>query len=191
MPKVSTLPTLLDGLNQLSITDLKKWGYIKKGAKVSGVVRWGEHSSIGITVDYLREQPYLELNYTSGGENVNYRVNIVSVPSNLGKGKVWYFMCSIIGKRCRKLYCSNKYFSHREAHTHAMYSSQTQSRQSRTLCSAMDALHKIDDFAKDGKQWRRYYNGKPTRRYKQYLKLQSKASISISAARMLIEDIFD
>jgi hypothetical protein len=73
-------------------------------------------------------------------------VQLVSAPSNLGKGFVWYFVCPRPGKRCRKLYLADTYFYHREAFHGCMYESQTQSKKYRQLDKTLGAYFKSDNL---------------------------------------------
>jgi hypothetical protein len=49
--------------------------------------------SISIQVNTHSEQPYIELNYKYRDEPRNYKLSLVSMLSNLGKGLIWYFLC--------------------------------------------------------------------------------------------------
>jgi hypothetical protein len=54
---------------------------------------------------------------------LNYRVWLIEVDSNLGKGKVLYFKCPQTGKRCRILYKAydSDIFKSREAYKNILY----------------------------------------------------------------------
>jgi len=69
--------------------------------------------SISIAVDTFSESPCLELDYKLDGKPINYKVDLVNVPSNIGKGVVWFFVCPMTGKKCRKLYLVDTYFTSR------------------------------------------------------------------------------
>src|SRR3712207_4691847 len=102
MPKFPSFPTLYDDCKTLSITFLKKYGYLDPGTWKTGTVSWSRNgevvSSIGIGVCMFGEQPYLEFNYKCRDNPINYRVNLVSLPSNIGRGLVWYFLCPSTAK---------------------------------------------------------------------------------------------
>ncbi|MFD2246364.1 hypothetical protein [Pontibacter ruber] len=171
MAKTPTFPTLFDDVLQFSVTDLKKWSYLKSNQYKSGVITWSRNSqktgSISIAVNSRADSPYLELDYTHNGQPINYRVQLVTVPSNIGKGWIWYFLCPHTGKRCRKLYSVGAKFLHREAFTGCMYESQTYSQKNRVLFRMYEKA-----FGSDGlyeqlsrKHFRRTYAGKPTKRF--------------------------
>jgi len=179
MPRFPTYPTLYDKAQTLSITDLKGWCYLKPGQWRTGIVTWsrGERKtgSIRVSVELGETSGFLELEYQFRDEPIKYKVPIVSKPSNLGKGLIWFFCCPHTGKRCRKLYGIGKYFLHREAFRGCMYERQTRSKKSRALSKALDISFAPEDFRREGKQLRRYYNGKPTKRYLKYLEIERKA----------------
>lgn len=176
LPKIPTFPTILDHVKQISISKLKEWEYLKPGSFKSGTLTWSrngeEIGSIHILSDMIEDQPFIELSYTYNKEEpVNYRVNLVSVPSNLGRGKLWYFVCPHTGKRCRKLYGAGKYFLHREAFPYAMYEKQTYSKYQRKLDKVFSTVFCVDDLMEElySKHFKTHYAGKPTKRYKEIL----------------------
>ena len=121
----------IESCKTISITKLKEWGYLNHGMK-SGVISWstaGEvHSKISIKCTILEHRKFITLDYNQNGETINYNVNIVSIPSNLGKGEILYFVCPNTGKHCRKLYHNSKYFLHREAFNYLYYEKQIHSK---------------------------------------------------------------
>lgn len=177
MAKSPTFPTLYDECMQLSISDLKQLGYLKPNHYCSGSIRWtsnGEPTgSIGLKVNTTSDQPYLELNYTSDEKPICYRVTLVTIPSNLGRGIIWAFICPQTGKRTRKLYLVDGYFLHREAFRGCMYECQTYSKKARAMYRAMDGIFAWDK--KPTRYFRPYYKGKPTRTLKRLLRKQKQA----------------
>jgi|SRR5690625_4601902 len=175
MPKSYTFPTLLDEVKTVSITKLKEFGYMKPDSFKSGLLTWSrrgeEIGSINITVN-LRGSPYCNLWYTyNKEEKVSYRVNLTTVVSNLGRGKIWYFVCPHTGKRCRKLYSAGKYFLHRDAYPQAMYECQTYSKRSRQVNKVCKIMYGSDELYEElySKHFKTHYAGKPTKRYKKIL----------------------
>lgn len=171
MPKVSTSPTLYDQLKTLSISFLGKYNYLNPNQYQSGTVTWSRNGkvtgNISITVNTQHESPYLELNYKCNEATINYRVFLTSIPSNLGKGIVWYFVCPKTGKRCRKLYLADTYFYHRSAFQGCMYEKQTQSKKYRNLDKTLGAYYRVDLLYEQlyKKHFKKYYRNKPTKRY--------------------------
>jgi hypothetical protein len=164
----------VENCNTVSITKLKAWGYLNNGIK-SGVISWsisGEvHSRIGIKSTILEHEKYITLEYTQSGETIKYDVSIISIPSNLGKGSVYYFVCPNTGKHCRKLYHNSKYFLHREAFRYFYYDKQIEAKKYRYLVSIFDKVFIKDEVYEEQykKHFKTHYNGKPTKRYKKIL----------------------
>ncbi len=175
MAKLPTFPTLYDEAKRISISNLKRWGYLESCSYKRGTVTWSrgdtQIGSIQIAMNLLEAKPYLELSYSINDSPINYRVPLVQVPSNLGKGSVWYFLCPQTEKRCRILYLVGTRFLHREAVRGAMYQRQTCSKKWRGFKRFLDRWDKtcaLDD-AISQKHFRTHYSGKPTRRFKRLL----------------------
>lgn len=172
MPKPHTFPTLYDDLKTVSISFLTKHGYLKLNQWQSGTISWSRNGnktgSISIRVNTQPESPYLELDYKCNEAPINYRVQLVSAPSNLGKGVVWYFVCPHTGKRCRKLYLADTYFYHRSAFRGCMYEKQTQSKKYRGLSKTLGVYYRADQSYEQllyKKHFKKQYAGKPTKKY--------------------------
>mgnify|MGYP001107095974 CR=1 FL=1 len=171
MPKPYTFPTLYDDVLQLSITKLKQWKYLGSEHIKSGTITWSSNGNstgkISIRVNTLCSEPYIELDYRYGGEPRKYKVPLVCVPSNLGKGYLWYFLCPQTHKRCRKLYSIGGYFLHREAFNGCMYETQTFSKSARESIKGMSQWLKTEKLYDQlfEKHFKKTYAGKPTKKY--------------------------
>lgn len=171
MPKPHTFPTLFDEVKTVSISFLTKHRYLKPNQWQSGTITWSSNGnktgSISIQVNTQSEQPYIELDYKCNEAPIKYRVQLVSAPSNLGKGVVWYFVCPRTGKRCRKLYLADTYFYHRSAFRGCMYEKQTQSKKSRYLDKTLGVYFRSDQLFEQlyKKHFKKQYAGKPTKKY--------------------------
>ena len=181
MPKPHTFPTLYNEALQISISKLKEWKYLNPEQIKSGTITWSRNGSqtgsISIKVNTHSEQPYIELDYKYRDEPRNYKVSLVSKPSNLGKGLIWYFLCPHTKKRCRKLYSIGGYFLHREAFSGCMYETQTQSKKYRQLDKTLGAYFKSDNLYSElyKKNFKKTYAGKPTKRYLRIMEQIQKA----------------
>lgn len=181
MPKPYTFPTLYNEALQIDISKLKGWGYLDPEQIKSGTLNWSRNGnptgSISIQVNTKSEQPYIELDYKYRDEPRNYKVRLVSIPSNLGKGLIWYFLCPQTKKRCRKLYSIGGYFLHREAFKGCMYETQTQSKKYRQLDKILGAYLKSDNLYSElyKKNFKKTYAGKPTKRYLRIMEQIQKA----------------
>lgn len=133
MGRYSTSPHLFDDCLTLSTTKLKEWGYLEESQIRNGTVSWTSafrKSEISIKVNTFSNTVLLD--YLVGGEPKRYKVKLTTMNSNIGGGKIWFFVCPFTNKRCRKLYLGSDYFAHRTAYT-GMYSSQTESKFYRRL----------------------------------------------------------
>jgi hypothetical protein len=172
MGRYGNYPTTVEDCLYLSIKKLKEWNYLNYLGTKSGTINWsrnGEHyASIGISVTSNNFETFIILDYKSNGEPRNYKVQIISKPSNLGKGEVLYFVCPTTKKHCRKLYLHSGYFLHREAFSGLMYSKQLESKRSRSITKVFDACFISDDIYEERykKYFKTHYNGKETKRFK-------------------------
>lgn len=180
MPKPSTFPTILDELKDISIAFLSKHGYLIPGNIKQGIVTWSRNGmktgSISIMVK-MDDRPRLVLDYKCDDKPITNTVWLTSIPSNLGKGKVWYFQCTHTGKRCRKLHLINGHFMHRSALVFAMYDSQTKSKKWRQMERSYGCYFDSDNCYREiySKHFKKYYNGRPTKRYKVLMAVIRKA----------------
>lgn len=177
MPKPYTFPTIYDDLKTISITDLKKWDYFC--GHRSGVISWSRNgqktASVGIVANTIFDEPYFELSYNYRDKPIKYKVPLVKVPSNLGKGYRWYFRCPVTQKLCMKLYECGAYFLHRKAIKGGMYYKQTYSKNNRVLFGMYDAVFSIENIEQDlhKPNAKSFYAGKPTRKLRRIKKLNA------------------
>lgn len=182
MPKPYTLPTLYNDVLQFKLSNIKRDGFFAPDVHKSGVSTWTNRDgdklgSISFVVNTLAVQPYIELDYTHRDTPRKYKIFLVSVPSNLGKGEVWYFLCPKTNKRCRKLYSIGGYFLHREAFNGCMYETQTQSKKYRGLDKTLGVYYRADQLYEQlyKKHFKKQYAGKPTKKYLRIMEQIQKA----------------
>lgn len=193
MPKPYTFPTLYDEALQISISKLKEWEYLHPNQIKSGTITWSRNGnktgSISIQVNTHDEECYIELDYKYRDEPRNYKVYLTSNPSNLNRGKIWYFICPQTNNRCRKLYSIGGYFLHRAAFNGCMYESQTHSKKWRQIEKLYGSYFESDKCYEElySKHFKKFYNGKPTKRY---LKLIKKINEAESFTASEIEQLF-
>ena len=161
--------TVLDRVDQISITKLREWGYLDPGTQ-SGIIKWSIHGNVTSRISITSNMtglPYIELSYTCRGKSYDYRVWIESVPSNLGKGEVLYFRCPYTHKLCRKLYCVGGEFLHRDAFIGSVYDIQTESRNKREFTKFCNTYWRTDKIIEQlrKKDFKKQYAGKPTKKY--------------------------
>ncbi|MBK9108873.1 MAG: hypothetical protein IPM92_11035 [Saprospiraceae bacterium] len=171
MSRFSTFPFILEHAISISISDLKKWNYLRKGAINSGVLNWmqggSERGRVSIKVDMDAKICHIILDYTYNETGFTERILLKGVESNLGAGNIWYFVCPRTQKLCRKLYFKRGYFISRFAILDHYYKNQTKSHRDRKfdkhLQIALQAENLVTDL--EAKHFKRYYAGVPTKRY--------------------------
>ncbi|GAA3512389.1 hypothetical protein GCM10022393_27680 [Aquimarina addita] len=190
MPKPHTFPFIFDQVKSIDISLLRKWGYLNHCHYKSGTLTWStngiETSNISIATKMNTIKKVLILSYNCNDKSYKYEVPLVSLPSNLGKGIVWYFLCPFTKKRCRKLHFIDQRFIHRSALPSGMYEKQIQSKKWRQMDKAYGFYFDSNQHYQElyGKYFKKYYNGKPTKRY---LKLMAKINRSESIPYQEIE----
>ena len=171
MPRISSFPTLYDNCKTLSISDLNRWEYLKPNMFMSGTITWSRHGvktdSISIEVNTRVGKAFIKLDYIINDKPISYKVELITKESNLGKGKVWFFMCPQTRKYCRKLYLIDTYFLHRLAFKGYMYEKQVQSKKYRAIDKRYGAYFDNDRLYMElyKKYFKRYYAGQPTKKY--------------------------
>lgn len=182
MPKPHSLPYFNEDLLKLDISKLKSCNYLSGKKISSGEITWrvrgNKIGAVNFELNTLSKEPFMKLDFTFNGVIGQNFIRLVQIESNLGKGLIWYFLCPVTGKKCRKLYHLNGNFAHREAHASCMYESQTFSKKNRDLLQVLIPKHKESDLLDklNKKYFKKYYRGKPTKRYKIILLELQKAS---------------
>jgi len=164
---------------RIELNYLFKNGYLVKNSHVSGNISWNNGSKISIQSVFTESQKYIILNYTVtdrySGQKSDYEETIYfdSVPSNLGKGHIYYFICPESGQRCKILYmCYGSHkFKARKAYKYRIYYFlQVQSKKFYNNERYFQVEKKLNKLGTERKSY--YYNGQPTKRLKRKMKLQ-------------------
>lgn len=176
MGRYSTSPLVVEDSLDLSLSFLKSRGYVKPNHSQSGVITWSrggvKTGAIRIWIKTEEETGVAVLNYEYRGDPKTQEIELVTIPSNLGAGRLWYFICTRTGDRARKLYCfSNGEFLSRGAYKDLYYESQLRSKFTRSLDNTLGKSLKAERYYSQiySKGFTKYYNGKKTRRYKDLL----------------------
>jgi len=183
-----------DHCKTLSISDLRHLGYRDFYENKTGTVSWSldgnKVASISIALRLGSDGPYLQLSYEYNDTPINYAVKLVWVPSNLGKGVVWYFSCPQTGKRCRKLYAVEKYFLHRDAckGKGGLYYIQTLSHKQRERQRFREQAFgdKVEKAMFTEKYFKPMYAGKSTKRQRKRIAVIEKRSSALRTFNLLL-----
>jgi len=193
MAKPSTFPELFDDALQLDICKLKEWGYLNPNQYKRNTLNWSRNGnptgSISITIFTHMSKPHIELDYKYRDEPRKYRINLITKPSNLGKGVMWFFVCPSTGRHCRKLHSIGGYFLHRTAFKGCMYERQTESKKYREMSKVYGAYFKIDKLYEQlyKKHLKSSYAGKPTKKYAKLMaEIKKSEGVSIDDIERLL-----
>jgi len=197
MAKSPTFPLILDRCYTVSIGDLKRWGCLNRGQWRNGSVYWEQGGRRVASIGYMAfissepREAYIQFNYNYDGQPVQWRVPMLSVPANIGKGLVWFFRCPVTGKRCKKLHLIDGRFMHRSAVRGAMYRRQTESKEWRKTTRYFDAYDTGAAIMQEIEKpyFKEMYRGKPTRRAA-FLLRKGQRAIRLIKERELIFSIF-
>lgn len=172
MPRQTRFPILLDECIILSISYLLRERYIYAFADRIEEIGWIKNDAelvklvvkVHIKMEELNGK--IQLQYFINGYEFKYIVAIISKPSNLGKGKVYYFKCPFTGMTCKNLYLINGLFVHRLYFHKCLYSSQTYSWYTRQIKLSFDILrHEVSHVVIPRKRYSKtHYRGIPTKR---------------------------
>ena len=168
MGRWSTGVETTSGVKRIELSYLLKNKYIQKDCAISGSINWTNGSSIGIKTEYHKEENYIRLIYTntdSTGQkkDFDYKIQLVTVPSNLGKGNVLYFVCPVSGERCRilyKAYGSDIWKSRNSYRNRIYYPDQIENKRFRIFKNLFNDKVLESLYQKKRKS---HYKGKPTR----------------------------
>jgi hypothetical protein len=170
--RTSSLSTVFEQCTVLSTKELIRWGYLNPGSITHGQIKWTRYNydttDVSITVDTIKNS--VELNYNINGNTFSYRILLSVVKSNLGKGIVYFFLCPMTGTRCRKLHLYGGIFRHRSSFD-GFYQWQVYGKKDRNLCKIYDLMKYGREAVGiiNSKNFKRFYNGVPTKRYSKYL----------------------
>jgi radical SAM superfamily enzyme YgiQ (UPF0313 family) len=105
-------------------------------------------------------------------------VKIIEIESNLGKGKILYFLCPITGRRCRKLYKKEKEYNWqcRQAYNDRIYYPLQLCSKSQSYDAKYYAYSQWYDRLSNGKNTARY-DGKLTKRHLRRMEINDKQSL--------------
>jgi hypothetical protein len=160
---------------------LRKHGYLHgyKNGGITWTYRSGSKASISICTNISDEQKYLRFIYSSTDKateqkvEYDYKVSIVTTTCEFGGVRYW-FLCPLFkdgvgcNRRVAKLYLGTKYFGCRQCHNLTYDSCQSHNKR-------FDIIGKMFAYERKSEELyqqvsRKYYKGRPTRKYAKYLK---------------------
>jgi hypothetical protein len=193
-----------DNLKNISLAFLNKYDYFC--GRRSGTITWtrsgmwGESkSSVSISVSILGNEKYLKITYTQTDnqtekkKDFDYKIPLTTTPCNYGGVRYW-FICpwykngTYCGKRVGTIYKNGDYFACRHCYE-LTYESRNRNRRHGYfhLFNNFDLSDRIEKL--ENKITVRYYNGRPTRKYRKLLKLYAMQEQSYEMMGRLDHDI--
>lgn len=177
--------TEADSLKQISVSFLKKQGYLRSSWG-TGTITWSRNGetvgSISIQSFAQQENPYIKLTYTQTDRDTgekrdfDYKIPLTTTPCYFG-GKRFWFTCPwyangiYCGRRVGVLYKDGDYFACRHC-----YRLTYNSRNLGGLSKLAGQVISIPDLEKLEKEVKcKYYRGKMTRKYRRYMKKEMKS----------------
>lgn len=173
----------VDGARCVELSWLKKKGYFPAGGvHKSGNITWSRNGetvgSMNIAVDTSSDSPEITFSYRtknnwSGDDewrSMDYSFPLQSIPCRFG-GKKWFIRCGLsrsgvyCGRRVRILYSVGGYYGCRIC-ANLSYDSCNESKRGFPF-NVLTKAWKADE--KYGNLKRKFYKGKPTRKYRRYL----------------------
>lgn len=183
MGRNSTGAWITTECRKLDLRYMLKVGWIKKRCKISGSMSWTDKSTASFESVYTEDEKYLRMIYTVTDRqgiktNHDYKIELITVPSNLGKGDVLYFECPESYKRARVLYSAYRHhkYLHRDWYKERYglrlyYPTQQESKRYYNNSRFHNLKKQIEILENEltAKHRKLTYNGKPT---KEFLKLK-------------------
>ena len=158
---------------RLDLSFLIKRRLLQKNATIQGVINWNIRDeptgSMTVLTSHTPDEKYIRVSYTvtdfyGVATSLDYKIDLVEVDSNLGKGKVLYMVCPESGKRSRILYLAYgaKKFKCRDAYQNRLYfSTQKCSKTDIWNTKYFEIESKLEKF---GNLRTKTHKGKPTKR---------------------------
>lgn len=165
---------------RLDLSFLIKRGLLQKNATIQGVINWNIRDEptgrMTVLTNHTPDEKYIRLSYMAtdfDGVKISfdYKIDLVEVDSNLGKGKLLYMICPHSGKRSRILYLAYgaDKFKCREAYQNRLYfSTQKCSKTDIWNTKYFEIESKLEKF---GSLRTKTHKGKPTKRALRYDRL--------------------
>ncbi|WP_046744906.1 hypothetical protein [Kordia zhangzhouensis] len=189
MGRKTTTAESTEGACKLDLRIMLKDGSIKKNAHLGGTISWQRGGAISFESKVFENDKYLHVMYTTTDRygittKHDYKIQLVSVSSNLNKGRILYFKCPKTAKRARVLYSAygNDVFVHRDYYKdhygqRLFYNSQIAAKDWYNNTMYFNFQRQItthEAYLRTFKQWKRTYQGKETKHFKRLRELKER-----------------
>lgn len=181
-------------IRKISIGYLFQIGLIKKDCNIEGYIYWKNGNSLKIKSSLTDTDKWIELIYNYNSNEINYKVYLIPVESNLGIGNIYYFECPETKRKCRVLYqCyGSETFKSRYAYKKRIYYKSQCCSKSNYSFERYFALSDTIQ-ALDNSRMKKIYRGRVTETYKRYMRLKERQNfydkLRLEAMLKTIQDI--
>jgi len=102
------VPTIENAI-KISIKDLKLKGLLAMDKCIISTLSWSIKTDKIASIRYFKpiDNEAIHLWYKTKGKEYHCKIDLVEIDSNLGKGKIMYFICPATNTKCRYLYFTN------------------------------------------------------------------------------------
>lgn len=110
MGRYSTGAMASEQIIRIELPYLIRNRYIEKGYFKQCSLNWTSGDCITVYSNYTNSDKYIRLIYTATNRNTgekkdfDYKIELTTIPSNLGRGEIIYFVCPQTGRKSRVLY---------------------------------------------------------------------------------------
>lgn len=186
-------------VRRIEMKDFIKWEVFKYERNISFPVTWNDNNSIKIYINHDHEEIFIKLKYTltdnqTGNKlEMNYRIEIKSIPSNIGNGNIYFFICPVTRERCKVLYQaygSNIFKSRKAYENRIYYPTQIASKKGIYRKRSLRVKERINKMQSDRKRQQEYFKGKRTKYSMKLEELQNKAEeLDLRNTILLLDDL--
>ncbi|MFM2357881.1 MAG: hypothetical protein RJA61_618 [Candidatus Parcubacteria bacterium] len=169
-----------------SIYFLKDKGFLKGFWKSSNII-WSvdgkETGRINFHIDTSEPSPHIQLTYKvknyweneESWKDIDHKVNLEKIPCYFG-GFRWFFSCPRCYKKIAVLYLTNSYFICRKCANLTYESCNENKRYKNGIFAILGKSLRAEEYYEKIK--RKFYKGRPTRKYRRYIKMESLSTMS-------------
>ena len=177
---------IIDGLPALSVWGLCRVGVFRDGSRAAAI-QWEQETTPTrrvLSAKVRATDSAVLIEYTHNGRGKTQRVEVRTIPANLGGGSVPMFVCPVTGRNCRTLYFWGGRFVSRFAFR-GRYYAQTLHDNALILHREETAQSKETALIDQTPRHRLSYAGKPTRYALKLDAATEKANNATAAAKVV------
>jgi len=172
MPNTYKGRTILDHIRQIKLTSIRRDGFLVPGTVSNFRYSWNDHtgaicSEMHLSINIKATSGNMVISYSINNNSFRYAIQLITKKSNLPNvGFVWFMVCPLSDRLCRKLYFNGSHFVHRTLIS-GLYEVQTRSKTLRHLYNKYTDVFNSEELWQElnKKHAKKSYRGKITKRY--------------------------